>query len=73
MLTSIAIVAGCAVPAAPVTAIQLWLNGPSVLSFVPLILAALLGGVIVLTYGLVAKERSAVEVDSEKANTDQPL
>ena len=58
MLTSISIVAGCAALARLPIAAQPRYKGSPEPSYVPVILAALLGGVIVLTYGLNATKRA---------------
>jgi hypothetical protein len=64
MLKSIAIVAGCAMIARLVVAVQPRYKGSPEPSYMPVILAALLGGVIVLVYGVLAT-RPKADVDSD--------
>lgn len=72
MLKSIAIVGGCAILARLPTAIQPRFIGSPEPSYIPVILAALLGGVVVFVYGVVVSRRSTTNVDSETVKTDQP-
>jgi NADH:ubiquinone oxidoreductase subunit 6 (subunit J) len=67
MLKSIAIVAGCAMLASPfvLAALRNWGMEPPDLSYIPPILAGLLGGVIALVYEAGVKVRSKADVDSE--------
>jgi hypothetical protein len=72
LLTSIVIVVGCAALARLPTLAQPRYKGSSEPSYVPAVVAALLGGTLVLWYGLLATRRAAATTDVETTDSDQP-
>jgi hypothetical protein len=71
LVPSTAIVVGCAALARLSTVVQPRYKGSPEPSFVPAAVAALVGGVIVLWFGMFATRRAAA-TDVKKANNDQP-
>jgi hypothetical protein len=72
LLTSIAIVAGCAALARlPVVAQSRYKGSPEP-SYVPAVVAAFVGGTIVLLYGIVATKRATAATGARNTNNDQP-
>ena len=72
LLTSIAIVAGSAALSRLPMVAQPRYKGSSEPSYVPALVAALVGGAIVFWYGMLATRRAATTTDVEKAYNDQP-